>query len=58
MAVSKNLNEKFNASKLIAPVVEIIGGKGGGGKPDLAFGGGNDKNSISKAIQNFKNNIK
>jgi alanyl-tRNA synthetase len=58
LAVSKDLNEKFSASKLITGVVEDIGGKGGGGKPDLAFGGGNDKDSIIKAIQNLKNNIK
>lgn len=55
IAVSSNLTDKFDASKLIRPVVEAIGGKGGGGKKDLAMGGGVNKQDISKAVETLKN---
>jgi alanyl-tRNA synthetase len=45
------LLEKFDAAKLITPVVEAIGGKGGGGKKDLAMGGGTNKKAIAAAIE-------
>jgi len=58
VATSQNLQEKFDATKLIVPVVEAISGKGGGGKKDLAMGGGIDKNGISKALETLRNLIK
>ncbi|NBV06386.1 MAG: alanine--tRNA ligase [Proteobacteria bacterium] len=51
IALSTDLVEKFDAAKLIAPVIEKIGGKGGGGKKDLAMGGGVDKEAIESAIE-------
>ena len=56
VAVSANL--QFDAAKLIAPVVEAVGGKGGGGKKDLAMGGGINKDGISQAIETLKNLLK
>jgi len=56
VAVSANL--QFDAAKLIAPVVEAVGGKGGGGKKDLAMGGGTNKDGISQAIETLKNLLK
>ncbi len=54
VAVSDDLLDKFDSAKLIAPLIEAIGGKGGGGKKDLAMGGGVDKNSIKKAVEVLK----
>ena len=51
VALSGDLLEKFDAAKLITPVVEAIGGKGGGGKKDLAMGGGTNKKAIAAAIE-------
>ncbi len=57
VSVSADLLERFDSAKLITPAVEAVGGKGGGGKKDLAMGGGVDKNGISKAIEALKNLI-
>ena len=54
VALSNDLLDKFDSAKLIAPVIEAIGGKGGGGKKDLAMGGGVDKNAIKKAVEVLK----
>jgi alanyl-tRNA synthetase len=54
IAVTNDLLEKFDSAKLIAPVVETLGGKGGGGKKDLAMGGGIDKDKIPQAIEVLK----
>ncbi len=58
VALSQNLQDKFDAAKLIAPTVEAIGGKGGGGKKDMAMGGGVDKNRVSKSLETLRNLIK
>jgi len=58
VALSQNLQDKFDAAKLITPVVEAIGGKGGGGKKDMAMGGGVDKNGVVKALETLSNLIK
>ena len=34
--------------------IETIGGKGGGGKKDLAMGGGTNKNGILDAVKIIK----
>ena len=41
----------------IVDLVEEIGGKGGGGKPNFAMGGGNDKNGITAAISVLKEKL-
>ncbi len=58
LSLSKDLSNKFNAGKLIQTMVEEIGGKGGGGKIDLAFGGGNNKNGIKNAVEKLKNYLR
>lgn len=50
IALTNDLLDKLDATKLIAPAVEIIGGKGGGGKKDLAMGGGINKDKIVQAV--------
>ncbi len=46
-----------SAKDLIQLVTEKIGGKGGGGRPDMAQGGGTDPAGIDAAIDALKANI-
>ena len=48
--VTKDLVGKLHAGKIIGVAAEILGGKGGG-KPDLASGGGKDPARIPEALQ-------
>jgi len=57
IAVSNDLQNKFDASKLIPSVIEKLGGKGGGGKKDFAMGGGTNKEAISQALEVLKSQI-
>ncbi|MBK9029831.1 MAG: alanine--tRNA ligase [Myxococcales bacterium] len=47
--VTKDLLDRFHAGKLLAIAAEILGGKGGG-KPDLAQGGGKDATKLPEAL--------
>jgi len=58
VALSQNLLEKFDSAKLILPLILSVGGKGGGGKKDLAMGGGTNKEGIVQAIDELKKLIK
>jgi alanyl-tRNA synthetase len=58
VAVAAKSLDNFDATKLIAPLVEKIGGKGGGGKKDFAMGGGINKEGIPEAIETLRNLIK
>lgn len=57
VAASDDLIDQFDASQYIRPVVEAVGGKGGGGKKDLAMGGGSNINGAKQAIENLKSAI-
>lgn len=54
VALSNNLLDKIDATKLILPLIETVGGKGGGGKKDLAMGGGTNKDNIAQAVAIMK----
>jgi alanyl-tRNA synthetase len=54
LTVSNDLTEKFAANKIIPQIAEILGGKGGGGKPDLAMCGGVDKNGVKNAVETLR----
>ncbi|ABC63636.1 alanine--tRNA ligase [Erythrobacter litoralis] len=41
-AVTDDLTDRYNAVDLVRAGVEVLGGKGGGGRPDMAQGGGPD----------------
>lgn len=58
VALSNDLTKSLNAPDLVKLAVEKLGGKGGGGSPNLAMGGGNDKNAVALAIEEIKNQIK
>lgn len=51
LAISPDLLSSFNAIDLIRKVVPIIGGKGGGGRPDLAQAGGSIIEGIEPLFQ-------
>ncbi len=58
VALTNDLLEKFDATKLITPAIEAIGGKGGGGKKDLAMGGGVNKDGILQAVESITKILK
>jgi alanyl-tRNA synthetase len=47
IGVSPSLNH-INASDVVKQCIPLIGGKGGGGRPDLAQGGGHDESGLEK----------
>jgi alanyl-tRNA synthetase len=48
--VTADLTEKVSAVDLVRAAVEKLGGKGGGGRPDFAQGGGRDASTAQDAI--------
>ncbi|VFS57312.1 Alanine--tRNA ligase [Leminorella grimontii] len=47
--VTKDLVDRLKAGELIAPVAQMVGGKGGG-RPDMAQAGGTDCNALPAAL--------
>ena len=58
VAVDKTLTSKFNAVEIVNEVSAILGGKGGGGRPDMAQSGGSDPKNSLQAINKIKDYIK
>lgn len=50
VAVTEDLTDKVNAVDLVRVGAEKLGGKGGGGRPDMAQAGGPDGNSANDAV--------
>ncbi|MBO0750080.1 MAG: alanine--tRNA ligase, partial [Porphyrobacter sp.] len=50
VAVTDDLTSRFSAVDLVRAGVEALGGKGGGGRPDMAQGGGPDGAKADEAI--------
>ena len=57
ISVSKDIQSNFNAIDIVKKVTEILGGKGGGGRPDLAQSGGTKSDKIDDAIKFLKDFI-
>ena len=57
LTISNDLQLNLDASKLIIPMIDQLGGKGGGGKKDFAMGGGININCIQNAISILKQNL-
>ena len=51
VGVTEDLAASLNAVDLVRKAVEALGGQGGGGRPDLAQGGGPDGARAAEAIQ-------
>ncbi|MDD3797811.1 MAG: alanine--tRNA ligase [Novosphingobium sp.] len=54
VAVTDDLTGKFSAVDLVRKGVEALGGKGGGGRPDMAQGGGPDGDKAAEALAAVK----
>ena len=52
--VSKDLQDRVKAPDLVREISPLCGGKGGGGRPDLAQAGGTDVNGVTNAIARLK----
>ena len=51
VAVTDDLSPRFDARELVKAGVAALGGQGGGGRPDMAQGGGPDAARASEALQ-------
>ncbi|MCB2051321.1 MAG: alanine--tRNA ligase [Novosphingobium sp.] len=50
-AVTDDLTDRYSAVDLVRKGVEVLGGKGGGGRPDMAQGGGPDGDKAQAALE-------
>ncbi|HEY1979157.1 MAG TPA: DHHA1 domain-containing protein, partial [Xanthobacteraceae bacterium] len=50
VGVTNDLVARFNAVELVRKAAEVLGGKGGGGRPDMAQAGGPDGTKASAAL--------
>ncbi len=57
VGVTSSLINKYNAVQFAKKGSEIIGGKGGGGRPDFAQAGGFDNSKIDEALEKLKSLI-
>jgi len=57
VAVTDDLAGRYSAVELVRAGVEALGGKGGGGRPDMAQGGGPDGASAAEAIQAVRDRL-
>jgi alanyl-tRNA synthetase len=54
--VTKDLTGKVQAGKLVSAVAQATGGKGGG-RPDMAEGGGKDPSRLAEALDNIAREV-
>ena len=57
VGITDGLTNRYNAVDFAKKGSEIIGGKGGGGRPDFAQAGGVDASKIDKALEQLKSLI-
>lgn len=51
IGVTKDLTDKLSAVDLVKAASEVLGGKGGGGRPDMAMAGGPDAAKADDALE-------
>ena len=54
VGVTKDLTDKYNAVDLVRTAAGVVGGQGGGGRPDMAQAGGYDTSKINEAIAKIR----
>ncbi|MDC1236761.1 DHHA1 domain-containing protein, partial [Pelagibacteraceae bacterium] len=54
VGVTKTLEGKFDAVKIVRAGSEVIGGNGGGGRADFAQAGGTLTDKIEESFENIK----
>ncbi|MDP2696705.1 alanine--tRNA ligase [Thalassospira sp.] len=57
VGLTDDLTEKYNAVDMVRIGVEKLGGKGGGGRPDMAQGGGPDAGAADAALKAIEASI-
>jgi alanyl-tRNA synthetase len=57
VGVTPDLTQRFNAVELVRIGSEILGGKGGGGRPDMAQAGGPDASKAEAALKAIKDAV-
>ena len=57
MGITEDLTSKFDATNFVKLASTIVGGKGGGGRKDLAQAGGNKLENVDKIYVEIKNEI-
>ena len=57
LGVTEDLTSDFDSAKVIQEVSKILGGKGGGGRKDMAQAGGASLDNIDQAIEKIKSNL-
>lgn len=58
LSLSSDLQNRFDASKLIIPMIAKLDGKGGGGKKDFAMGGGSNIDGVNDSLAVLKDSLK
>jgi alanyl-tRNA synthetase len=58
LSLSSDLQDRFDASKLIIPMIAKLDGKGGGGKKDFAMGGGSNIDGVNESFAVLKDSLK
>ncbi len=54
IGINKDLTDQYNAVDYVRKAAEILGGKGGGGRPEMAQAGGNAPEKARQAIDAIK----
>jgi alanyl-tRNA synthetase len=54
VGVTDDLVSQLSAVELVKAAVETLGGQGGGGRPDMAQGGGPDGSKANEALKAIK----
>ncbi|WP_119391228.1 alanine--tRNA ligase [Taklimakanibacter lacteus] len=57
VGVTQDLTMRFNAVELVRIGSEVLGGKGGGGRPDMAQAGGPDASKAEAALQAIRDAV-
>jgi alanyl-tRNA synthetase len=58
VGVTPDLTERFNAVDFVRLASERLGGKGGGGRPDMAQAGGPDGSQAEAALQAIEDAVR
>ena len=57
VGVTDDLTDRINAVDLVRIASGVVGGQGGGGRPDMAQAGGNDISKMNEAVKTIKDKI-
>ena len=57
LGATNDLIDNFDSSKIIQEVSKILGGKGGGGRKDIAQAGGTDLTNLEDAINKIRDSL-